>query len=86
MDMTRRKNIPANTTFEDLLVPIFRDGKCVYQKPSINEIKARTKQQLSHFYTGVKRFVNPHSYPVGLEISLFDEKMALILKLRERNK
>ena len=86
MDMTRRKNIPGNTTFEDLLVPIFRDGKCVYQKPTINEIKARTKEQLSHFYAGVKRFVNPHSYPVGLEISLFDEKMALILKLRERNK
>ena len=32
---------------------------------------------------GVKRFVNPHTYPVGLEKSLHQLKTELIIKLRE---
>ena len=31
---------------------------------------------------GVKRFVNPHQYPVGLEQSLYDLRTELILRVR----
>ncbi|MGD1843663.1 MAG: nicotinate phosphoribosyltransferase [Thermonemataceae bacterium] len=85
MDMTRRKNIMADTSYEDLLAPIFKQGACVYEVPSIHDVRARVQQQLAYFHRGVKRFTNPHSYPVGLEKSLFEEKMALILQLREEN-
>jgi hypothetical protein len=46
------------------------------------ETRQRTYDQLSHFHGGVKRFVNPHRYPVGLEKDLFDLRTDLILRTR----
>lgn len=82
MDATRRKTIPSSTEYEDLLQPIFRKGKLCYEKPNIESIKARVGEELKKFHSGVKRFVNPHSYPVGLEKTLSDDKYNLIMKLR----
>ena len=84
LDFTRRKKLESRTDFEDLLIPIFRKGELVYQLPYIEEIKARVNEQLTHFHEGIKRFVNPHTYPVGLEKGLYDFKTALILKLRNQ--
>lgn len=82
MDMTRRKAIPAGTRHEDLLVPIFRGGKRVYDVPAIADVRERTQKQLAMFHPGVRRFVNPHQYPVGLERRLFDLRTELIMKAR----
>ena len=82
MDLTRRKAIAAGTPFEELLVPVFRVGKCVYEQPPLEQIRQRTHAQLSQFHQGVRRFVNPHKYPVGLEKQLFDLKTRLILEAR----
>ena len=82
LDLTRRRTIAADAPFEDLLVPIFRGGKRVYDLPSIEEIRARRAAQLGRFHDGVKRFVNPHRYPVGLEERLFELKTRLILEAR----
>ena len=82
LDPTRRKHLPEGTAFEDLLVPIFRKGKLVYEPPSLNEIRQRRHEQLAMFHTGVKRLVNPHEYPVGLELALHELKTRLILKAR----
>jgi nicotinate phosphoribosyltransferase len=81
-DMTRRRQIPAGTPFHELLVPIFRQGRRVYDPPSLHDVHARTLDQLDHFHLGIKRFVNPHLYPVGLELGLFDLKTQLILNAR----
>lgn len=83
-DSTRRKWIPPGVAFEKLLVPIFRKGALVYDIPSLNDIRQRTQQQLSCFHEGIKRFTNPHKYPVGLEKGLFDHKNELILQVRQR--
>jgi nicotinate phosphoribosyltransferase len=84
LDMTRRKTIPKETKFSDLLVPVFRKGNCVYKSPSLQEIREFAKESLSPFHFGIKRMLNPHRYPVGLEKSLFDLKTELILKLRSQ--
>jgi nicotinate phosphoribosyltransferase len=81
-DLTRRKEIPAGTPHTDLLVPIFRQGKRVYDPPPLAEVRRRTAEQLAGFHGGVKRFANPHRYPVGLERGLFDLKTHLILQAR----
>ena len=70
---------------EDLLIPVFRQGELVYHLPAITAIKARLADQLGAFHEGIKRFVNPHTYPVGLEKGLYDFKTDLILKLRKFN-
>ncbi|NLI77677.1 MAG: nicotinate phosphoribosyltransferase [Candidatus Riflebacteria bacterium] len=82
MDPTRRKKMPAGAPTEDLLVPVVRQGKAVMKTPPMEEIRARTLAQVARFHGGVKRFVNPHRYPVGLEVKLHDLKTRLILKAR----
>jgi len=82
MDMTRRKRIPPGTEYEDLLVPVLRGGRRVYDPPPITASRQRTFEQLAMFHAGIKRFVNPHQYPVGLERRLFDLRTELILKAR----
>ena len=84
-DFTRNRSFPENITYEDLLVPIFMKGQFVYSLPSVHDTRNRVQEQLLHFHEGIKRFVNPHMYPVGLEKSLFDMKTNLILKLRAAN-
>ncbi len=86
MDLTRRRPIPAGTHYDELLVPVFRAGKLVYDVPSIAHVRQRTQDQLALFHPGVKRFVNPHQYPVGLEERLFDLRTSLILKARGLSK
>jgi nicotinate phosphoribosyltransferase len=83
LDMTRQKRIAANTAGKDLLVPVFRAGKKVYPAVDILSIKRSAQESLNQFHAGIKRFVNPHQYPVGLEKSLFALKTDLILQTRE---
>jgi nicotinate phosphoribosyltransferase len=82
LDATRRKRFAAKTASEDLLVPIFRRGKQVYDSPTIKEARARAQQQLAMLPPGIKRSINPHQYPVGLEASLHKIKTELILQAR----
>jgi nicotinate phosphoribosyltransferase len=81
-DPTRRREIPAGTPGDDLLVPIFRGGKRVYEAPPLAESRARTADQVAGLHPGVKRFVNPHQFPVGLERQLYDLRTQLILDAR----
>ena len=83
-DPTRRKTIPDDSDGEDLLIPILRGGKPVYESPSLDETRNRTLSQLSMLHSGVKRFLNPHQYPAGLEEGLHDVRSELILEARNR--
>src|SRR5688572_9365819 len=81
-DATRRKRFEATTEYEELLVPIFRAGRCVYEGPTLEAIRARAQEQLGMLHPGIKRFVNPHAYPAGLELSLHNFKTELILRAK----
>ncbi|MHA6248789.1 nicotinate phosphoribosyltransferase [Pontibacter sp. CAU 1760] len=82
LDSTRRKAIPTGTPSEELLTPVFDSGELVYTLPSLPEIKARTKAQLDCLHESIRRYLNPHNYPAGLEGNLHQYKIDLILKLR----
>jgi nicotinate phosphoribosyltransferase len=81
-DLTRRKHLPADATTEELLVPVLRQGEAVYEFPSLESIRQRVQQQLSMLHPGIKRFENPHRYPAGLELNLFELKTKLILEAK----
>jgi nicotinate phosphoribosyltransferase len=82
MDMTRRKRLGPGLRHEDLLVPVFRGGEKVVELPSLAAARERAQRQLALFHGGIKRFVHPHQYPVGLEERLFDLKTRLVLEAR----
>ena len=82
-DVTLRRKIPKDARGQDLLVPIFRAGKLVYQRPSIHEMRRTAAGQLEKFYSGIKRLLNPHIYPVGLEYNLNELKARLIAEHRK---
>lgn len=63
-----------------LLEPIFKKGKLVYQKPSLEEIRSYHKEQMSTLWDEVKRFENPHPYYVDLSRKLWQLKQDLIEK------
>ena len=72
-----------NYTAKELLVPIFKNGKCVYESPSIEEIATYCREQIDLLWDEVKRFENPHNYYVDLSKKLYDIK-ALLLNIYEK--
>ena len=82
LDPTRRKRIPAGTPFEDLLVPVLRGGRAIYDAPSLAASQRRARAQLQSLHPGIRRFVNPHQYPVGLSLPLHELKTRLVLEAR----
>ena len=82
LDPTRRKRIPAGTPGEELLVPVVRGGRSVYEPPPLEATRARARDQIGRLHAGIKRFVNPHQYPVGLALELHDLKTRLVLEAR----
>ncbi|HVT58367.1 MAG TPA: nicotinate phosphoribosyltransferase [Thermoanaerobaculia bacterium] len=82
LDMTRRRTIPAGAAGEDLLVPVLRRGRRLSPPPALAEVRRRAAEQLGRFHAGIKRFVYPHQYPVGLEQGYYDLKTRLILAAR----
>lgn len=72
------KTYPPHFKREELLVPIFKGGKLVYQKPSLPEIQARTLYNLQRLRPEHKRLHNPHIYHVSLSERLFEQKQELL--------
>ncbi len=65
-------------TAKELQVPIFKDGKLVYQLPRLEEIRIYCAQQVDTLWDEVKRFDNPHAYYVDLSQKLWDIKYAML--------
>jgi len=82
LDPTRRKTIPDAAAQEEVLVPAARSGRIVYPLPALEESRARAQRQLGHLHPGIKRFVNPHQYPVGLDPNLHERRTRMILEER----
>ena len=65
-------------TARELLVPIFKNGECVYDLPDIEQIAAYCREQVDLLWDEVKRFENPHTYYVDLSRKLYDIKNILL--------
>lgn len=81
-DSTRRKTFTSDQTHEDLLVPVFRQGTRVYDVQPLETIRDRAMAGVDELDPTVRRFLNPHGYPVGLERGAHDLRRALVLKAR----
>lgn len=70
---------------EDLLRPIFRKGKLVYECPSLQKIRSRVAEELKKLPSSMERFTNPQPYFSGLEKGLYQKKLELIAKMRKKS-
>ncbi|MFW6299034.1 MAG: nicotinate phosphoribosyltransferase [Bacillota bacterium] len=67
---------------KNLLIPIFKDGKLVYDLPSLEAIKKHAQSELASLWDEVKRFDNPHEFYVDLSEKLWKAKYNLIKRYR----
>lgn len=83
MDPTKRVTYDDDLPHEDLLVPVYRGGRRVYETPSLEASRARAQSQLASLPPRTRRFEFPQIYPVGLERELHALRTSLILQHRE---
>ncbi|MEF2845330.1 MAG: nicotinate phosphoribosyltransferase, partial [Eggerthellaceae bacterium] len=81
-DELRQKDL-AGKDYVTLLEPLARHGKVVLDAEHRNALVARDycHDQLELLDESQKRIMNPHSYPVGLEYSLFYRRHELASRL-----
>ena len=65
-----------------LQVDIIKNGKLVYNMPSLSEIKKYAQKELDSFWDEYKRLDRPHIYKVDLSDELFDLKKTLWQKFK----
>lgn len=81
-DELRQKDL-SNKRYITLLEPLARDGEVVLKQEYRDALVARDfcREQLELLDESQTRIVNPHSYPVGLEYSLFYRRHELASRL-----
>ena len=65
----------------EMLQPVFLNGKCVYESPSIKEIAAYCKQEKDTLWDETKRLFYPHQVYVDLSDKLYKVKQELLNKM-----
>lgn len=79
----KRKTL-TNYYYEELQVPIFTNGKLVYDVPSIEEVRVYHQAQMARLWPEVKRLSKPHKYFVDLSQKLYDLKNDLVEEKRNQ--
>ncbi len=69
---------PGTYTMRELLIPIFKDGVCVYESPKVMEIREYCQKEKETLWEETKRLVNPHEVHVDLSNELWHMKQQLL--------
>ena len=77
-EQTWKKTTFTDYELKELMVPIFKDGKLVYDKPSLKDICAREDESIASFFPEYRRVVNTQEYKVDLSQKLWDLKRELL--------
>ena len=81
----KKTRLPGGSyNLRELLVPVFRKGKCCYESPKVMAIRDYCQKELSTLWDETKRFVNPHPIYVDLSQKLYDIKIALLDQMSEK--
>jgi nicotinate phosphoribosyltransferase len=73
----RRKKVNSTRRLE-LLRDVTRSGEVVYNFPTLEQIRARRRDQLAHLHESHRRLHNPHEYKVGLTYTLWQQKEQML--------
>lgn len=75
---TWKQRVLHNFSVRSLLVPIFKDGKLIYEMPSLEETKEYCAKEIDTLWDEVKRFEYPHQYNVDLSTKLWTLKNKML--------
>lgn len=78
-----KKTTYNNYEIRSLQENIIKDGKLVYNMPTLSEIKEYAKKELESFWDEYKRIDRPHLYKVDLSDGLYELKRDMLDKIRE---
>lgn len=65
-------------TMKELMVKVFDKGECIYQSPSVMEIREFCKKEQETLWDETRRLVNPHEVYVDLSDRLYAMKTKLL--------
>ncbi|MDR2035606.1 MAG: nicotinate phosphoribosyltransferase [Coriobacteriales bacterium] len=80
-DRLRQKDL-SNYTYKELLFPLVRGGRAVAGVPDATVAQAHTRANMQTIPLSNRRLLNPHSYPVGLEQQLLENRDKLLRSAR----
>ena len=73
-----KRNDMSGLEYEQILLPLVRDGRAVPLDYDCHAARARVKDELSRIDESCLRFLNPGVYPVGLDAKLMQTRSTLI--------
>jgi nicotinate phosphoribosyltransferase len=77
-EATWKRKLVYDYHIKELLVPIFKDGKQVYELPTLEEVREYCLKEVDSLWDELKRLVNPHKYYVDLSQKLWDLKHEML--------
>jgi nicotinate phosphoribosyltransferase len=80
-DELRRKDL-TGFSWRELLEPLVRQGRAVGGRLNALEAQENTRASLKSLHPTNKRLLNPHSYPVGLDVTLRHRRDEMIRQAR----
>jgi nicotinate phosphoribosyltransferase len=81
-DVLHMRSIDPAWAAHELVLPALRAGRRVAPSPTLDEIRDRARGQIGALHPAIRRLLNPHVYPVGLERRLHERRTQLVLELR----
>lgn len=75
----KKTRLPGGSyTMREMMVPIFRNGECIYQSPSVKEIADYCRQEKETLWEETQRLFYPHQIYVDLSPKLYEVKKNLL--------
>ncbi len=69
---------PNSYALREMMVPVFKEGKCIYHSPKVMDIQAYCKDELNTLWDESRRLINPHEVHVDLSHKLWHMKNQLL--------
>lgn len=83
---TWKRTVVENFEVQKLLEPIYKDGQLIYERQSIEDIRAHREKEEEKLWEGVKRLVRPHRYFVDLSQKLWEVRTELLDRYSHRGR
>lgn len=79
---TWKKKTFKNYTIREMLQPLYEEGKLVYERKTVEEIKEYAQRELNSLWPEYKRLNRPQLYKVDLSQRLWDLKNHMVNSIR----